>query len=120
MATLEGTLGVQEEKKGDILILHFKGKLDAISSPLAEKKIFDSINNGQHKLLLNFAGVDYLSSAGMRMLLSTTKKLKTLSGKLVVSSVNSNVMDVLIMSGFDHVLELAKSNEEAFKRFNGI
>jgi len=120
MALLEGTLGVKEEKKGDILILHLKGKLDAISSPIAEKKIFDSINNGQHKLLLDFAGVDYLSSAGMRMLLSTTKKLKTLSGKLVVSSVNANVMDVLVMSGFDHILLLAETNDEALKRFDEV
>lgn len=120
MATLEGAVGVQEEKKGDILILHLKGKLDAISSPLTEKKIFDCINNGQHKLLLDFAGVDYLSSAGMRMLLSTTKKLKALSGKLVLCSITPNVMDVLVMSGFDHVLELAKNVDEAIKKFNGI
>jgi anti-anti-sigma factor len=118
MATMEGTLGIVEDKKGEILVLHLKGKLDAISSPTAEKRIFDCINNGQHKLLLDFKGVDYLSSAGMRMLLSTTKKLKTLSGKLVVCSVNPNVMDVLVMSGFDHVLELAKDLDEGTKKFS--
>jgi anti-anti-sigma factor len=117
MASIEGLVELKEEKKGDVLVLHIKGRLDAVSSPTAEKKVFECINNGQSKLLLDFSGVSYLSSAGMRMLLSTTKKLKTLSGKLVVCSITSNVMDVLKMSGFDHVLDLAKTEDEALRRF---
>lgn len=117
MGTLEGLVDLKEEKKGEVLILRLKGRLDAISSPLAEKKIFESINSGEHKVLLDFRGVDYLSSAGMRMLLSTSKKLKTLSGKLIVCSINSNIMDVLRMSGFDHVLEIANDEEEAIRKF---
>jgi anti-sigma B factor antagonist/stage II sporulation protein AA (anti-sigma F factor antagonist) len=108
---------MKEDKKGEILVLYIKGRLDALSSPSAEKKVFDCINEGHNKLLLHFAGVEYLSSAGMRMLLSTTKKLKALAGKLVVCSVTTNVMDVLKMSGFDHVLELAKSEEDGLKKF---
>lgn len=114
---MEGIIDIKEDKQGDILILRVRGRLDAISTPGAEKKIFDQINNGQHKLLLDFKGVDYLSSAGMRMLLSTTKKLKTLNGKLVVCNVTTNVMDVLKMSGFDHVIELTATEEEALRKF---
>ncbi|WP_075883221.1 STAS domain-containing protein [Candidatus Protochlamydia sp. W-9] len=117
MSNIEGLVSVKEEVKGDVLILRMQGRLDAISSPSAERKVFDYINNGQHNLLLDFSGIDYLSSAGMRMLLSITKKLKTLSGKLVLCLVTVNVMDVLKMSGFDHVLELVQSEEEALKKF---
>lgn len=117
MGTLEGTVDVKEEHQGDVIILRIKGRLDAISSPGTEKKIFDCINNGYHKILLDFKEVDYLSSAGMRMLLSTTKKLKTLSGKLVVTSVNMNVMDVLKMSGFDHVLDIEQKEQDALRKF---
>jgi anti-anti-sigma factor len=117
MGTAEGVIDLKEEKKAGVLILKVKGRLDAVSSPFAEKKVFDCINNGELKLLLDFEGVNYLSSAGMRMLLSTAKKLKTLSGKLVVCSITPNVMDVLKMSGFDHVLELASDEEEGILRF---
>ncbi len=117
MANIEGLVEIKEELKQDILILHVQGRLDAISSPAAERKVFDYIHRGQHQLLLDFSGVDYLSSAGMRMLLSTAKKLKALSGKLVVSSVTPNVMDVLRMSGFDHVLEIAQTEEDGLRRF---
>jgi anti-anti-sigma factor len=113
----EGLVEVKEEKKGDILILRMRGRLDAVSSPAAEKKVFDSINSGQSRLILDFTGISYLSSAGMRMLLSTTKKLKSLSGRLVVCCVTSNVMDVLKMSGFDHVLDLSPTEDEALRKF---
>lgn len=114
---MEGAVEINEKQKGEILILKIKGRLDAIASPYAEKKIFDYINNGQSKLLFDFSQVDYLSSAGMRLLLRTTKKLQTLSGKLVVCSVTTNVLDVLKMSGFDHVIELSKSEEEGLNKF---
>lgn len=115
--SMNGLVNVKDEAKGDILVLRISGRLDAVSSPTAETKVFDFINKGQHKLLINFAGVDYLSSAGMRMLLSVSKKLKTLSGKLVICSVTINVMDVLKMSGFDHVLELAATEEDGLRKF---
>lgn len=117
MGTIDNAIDLKEEVKDDILILRVKGRLDAISSPIAEKKIFAAINNGRTKLLFEFSGVTYLSSAGMRMLLSTLKKLRTLSGHLIVCSVTTNVMDVLKMSGFDHVLELTSTEAEALNQF---
>lgn len=117
MSSMEGLVNIKEDRRGDILVLRLSGRLDAISSPDAETKVFDFINKGQNKLLLDMAGIDYLSSAGMRMLLSVSKKLKTLSGKLVISTVTVNVMDVLKMSGFDHVLEIAVTEEDGLRKF---
>jgi len=113
MALLEGPLEMQEQSKGNVLILHFKGKLDAMSAPSAEKKSFDYINKGHSRLVFDFSGVDFLSSAGMRMLLSTSKKLRTQTGHLVLCNVCPSVMDVLVLSGFNHVLEITKSVDEA-------
>ena len=118
MIMSEGTLEILENKVGDVCILKIKGRLDAVSTPQSEKTVFEYINNGNYKLLLDFSQVDYISSAGMRMLLSSTKKLKALSGKLILCQINAGVMDVLKMSGFDHVLELAKNEEEALRKFS--
>lgn len=117
MGNMDGLVSIKEEVKGDILILRMSGRLDAVSSPTVERKVFDYINNGRYKLLLDFSGIDYLSSAGMRMLLSVTKKLKALSGKLVLFSVTLNVMDILKISGFDHVLEIVQVEEDGLHRF---
>lgn len=117
METTEGVMDIREERKGALLIIAMSGRLDAVSSPSAERRIFEHINAGQIHLLLDFTGIKYLSSAGMRMLLSITKRLKALSGKLVVCSIQDNVMDILKMSGFDHVLEIAANLVEGERYF---
>ena len=114
---LEGPVDLIEEKRGKITVLKLKGRLDAITSPKTEICIIKCIDRGQHQILLNFSDVDYLSSAGMRMLLTTTKKLKPFSGKLVLCSVKVNVMDVLRMSGFDHLLEITASQDAGLEKF---
>lgn len=108
---------IREEKDRDILVLNIKGRLDAITSAKAEKKVFEWINAGHQKLLMDFSQIEYLSSAGMRMLLSTSKKLKSSSGKLVLCFVAPDVMDVLKMSGFDDVIEIANSRKEGLTYF---
>lgn len=113
----EGTIDILGEKKGSVRILCFKGRLDALTSPEVERKVFEIIEGGEHKVLLNFEEVEYISSAGMRMLLSTAKKLKTFSGKLVLCNINGAVLDVLKLSGFDHVLDHAKTEEDALRQF---
>ena len=117
MDNIDGLVNIKEDVKGDVFILRMSGRLDAISSPLTESKVFEYINNGQYKLLFDFGGIDYLSSAGMRMLLSVTKKLKSMSGKLVLFALAPNVFDILKMSGFDHVLEIVQTEEDGLRRF---
>jgi anti-sigma B factor antagonist/stage II sporulation protein AA (anti-sigma F factor antagonist) len=113
------SLDLQQETKGAVLVFRMKGRLDVESSPDAEKKIAEAIDQEKiSKVLIDMAGVDYLSSAGMRLLLATTKKVKLLAGGLVCVNVQDPVMDVLHMSGFDHVLILANSEEEGLAKFS--
>jgi len=105
------------EQVGDVFVLHVKGRLDVVSSPIVEKRILEAINEGHKHLLLEIAEVSYLSSSGMRMLLSIAKKLRTSSGKLAICNLSTNVLDVLKMAGFDHILQLFKTEEEALRYF---
>ena len=104
----------QIEEKGDVIVVRVLGRLDAASSPQLEKKINSIIESGHFKLIMNLAGVDYLSSAGMRLMLSISKKLKNLEGKVVACSLSEDVMDVIKMAGFHQVLELYSTEEESF------
>ena len=115
---MEAIVEMEEEKKGDILILRVGGRLDAVSSPQLEKKVMASIDAGDNsQVLMNFEKVEYLSSAGMRLLLSTTKKMKSKNGKFVLSNIADGVMEVIKMAGFDHILNIRASEEEALKEF---
>ena|ERR1700722_5058911 len=104
----------QIEEKGGVIVVRVLGRLDAASSPQLEKKINSIIESGHFKLIMNLAGVDYLSSAGMRLMLSISKKLKNLEGKVVACSLSEDVMDVIKMAGFHQVLELYSTEEESF------
>lgn len=108
---------VKQEKKGKVLVLRISGRLDALSSEETERTVTKLITNGEHQVLFDFTGVDYLSSAGMRMLLAAYKKLKSVSGKMAVCSVGDGVMDILKMSGFDEILNVYSEEEEALKVF---
>ena len=108
---------IVEESKGNALILRFTGRLDAISSPIAEKKIAEFIDAGKNNIVLNFEKIDYVSSAGMRLLLTSTKKMKAKNGKIVMSNIVPMVMDVIKMAGFDHILTMADNEENALKLF---
>lgn len=107
----------QVEEKGDVIVVRLEGRLDAASSPQLEKQINSIIESGHFKLILNFAGVDYLSSSGMRLILSASKKLKSLEGKLLACNLTEEVMEVIKMTGFHQVIEIYPSEEECFVHF---
>jgi anti-anti-sigma factor len=97
---------VKEETQGDVLILRLIGRVDANTAPPLEEQVLKKIDAGQSKLLVDFAGVEYISSAGMRFLLSCTKKVKGVSGKFVVCSMSEGVIEVINMAGFNHILTI--------------
>lgn len=98
---------------GDVKILSFQGNLDTNTSPDAESEINALIDAGAQKLLVNFEKLDYISSAGLRILLATAKKLKASGGDLMICCLNETVQEVFDISGFATILNVTKSEEEA-------
>ena len=101
------------EEKGEVVVVRVEGRLDAASSPQLEQQIHAIIDRGHFKIVLNLSGVDYLSSAGMRLMLSISKKLKNLEGKIVACGLNTEVMDVIKMAGFHQVLEFYPTESDS-------
>lgn len=110
-------IGITEEKNGDVVVLRVKGKLDSVLSPNLEKKAVQFINEGHYKLLLDLEEVSYINSAGLRTLLSIKKQMKSIPGKLVVCSLRSEILEIMKICGFDHVLDISKTEEEALRQF---
>lgn len=102
-----------EEYQGSALIVKIIGRLDAISAPQVDKKVSGLIDIGNKYILMDFSGVDYLSSAGMRLLLSATKRLNGQDGKFIICNINDDVLEVLKMAGFDRILSIAATREAA-------
>jgi anti-anti-sigma factor len=109
-------LRIELEEIGHQLILRIKGRLDATSAPLLEKKIDSLIAEHHHHLLLDFSRVDYLSSAGMRVLLSSTKKLRAKNGDLLLFALVEDVQEIIRMAGFDKVFRIYSTEKEALQQ----
>lgn len=97
------------------VILRLEGRLDAASAPLLEQRINPLIQEGHYHLLLDFSRVDYLSSAGMRVLLSVAKRLSAKKGELILFSLGEEVLEVIKMAGFHKILRILPSEKEAIQ-----
>ena len=87
---------------GETLTIEVKGRLNTDTAPQLEAAI-NEIGAETKKLALNLAGLEYISSAGLRVLLIAQKKMNK-QGAMLVKNVNENVMNVLEMTGFSDIL----------------
>ena len=78
------------------------GRLDTITAPVLEKTIDDCIGSTEN-LVLDFKGLEYISSAGLRVLLGAQKKMQKI-GSMKLTGVCEAVMEVLEMTGFADIL----------------
>ncbi len=104
---------VQQENTNGVEIFKVKGSLDSNTSPEFETLIYKSLENGQRKLILNLEDLDYISSAGIRVMLKTTKDLKRMDGNIVLCSLQDYVREVFDIAGFDGYLNIENSLDAA-------
>ena len=87
---------------GDELTIALVGRLDTTTAPLLEAEL-KSVLNGVTSLIMDFAELEYISSAGLRVLLSAQKTMNK-QGKMVVRHVNETILEVFEVTGFTDVL----------------
>jgi anti-anti-sigma factor len=101
----------------DVKIVELEGELDTNTSPDAESQLKELMEQGVKKILLNFEKMDFISSAGLRILLATGQQLKSDNGGLRVCSLNETVQEVFDISGFSTLLSVFPNETEALKEF---
>lgn len=89
---------------GSALTLTVNGRIDTTTAPQLEAEL-KNVSSDMKELYLDFAGVEYISSAGLRVLLSAQKMMNH-QGKMVVQHVNEAVMDVFDVTGFVDILTI--------------
>lgn len=89
--------------QGKWKIVSITGRFDAQTSKEIDKQLMASINLGDRFIALDLTDMQYISSAGLRILLSIRKALKGLKGNFVLVNPNENIMEVLELSGFSRI-----------------
>lgn len=93
---------IEITKKAEETIIGIAGRLDTITAPALEKAINEDIGEANN-LVLDVKEMEYISSAGLRVLLATQKKMQKI-GSMKVVNVCKEVMDVFEMTGFADIL----------------
>ena len=95
-------MNINIKKENGTTIFEISGRLDTTTAPELEKAI-NGEGEALKSLVLDFSGVDYISSAGLRVLLTAQKKMNV-QGSMELTNVSEAVMDIFEMTGFADIL----------------
>ncbi len=101
------------QKIGQAVTIKVIGRMDAVTAPDFEKQCGQWLDQGENHLAVDLSGLEYISSAGLRAILGTGKKLKARGGSLVFGGMSPMVKEVFTISGFAAIFPVYDDLESA-------
>jgi len=98
-------LNIAKEITGEVLTVHINCDLNIKTSPLFEEDVKKSLG-GVKKLILDFTNVEYISSAGLRVILGLEKAMRRQQGSMILKNVNPAVKEIIKLAGFLQVMTI--------------
>lgn len=112
------SISLKENKQHDISEIRVDGVIDTITSAELEEVIDSLIKRQRHKLIIDLAGVNYISSAGWGIFISHIKDIRNNEGDIKLANMTPDVYEIYELLEFDNVLKAFASVEEASGEFN--
>ena len=109
-------MDIIETRHDQTNIYKLNGRLDSNTSPTLEKKLTDAMQDGTTSMVIDFENLDYISSAGLRIILKTTKDLKKSEGNIILCAMQDYVKEVFEIAGFDTFLPIVPTMDEALTK----
>ncbi len=110
-------MNISTRQVGEIFAIDIEGKLDTQTATPALEELLQLLETNPGKALINLAPLEFVSSAGLRVLLRVAKEVRGYGGELKVSGAQGMVKEVLEISGFDSLLDLYDDEEQAVRSF---
>ncbi|MBF0556415.1 MAG: STAS domain-containing protein [Nitrospirae bacterium] len=104
---------VKIDKIDGLYVVSSIGRLDASNASVFDEKMRDILSHNPEKVVVSLKGLEYVSSAGLRVFLTVAKEMKKTGGKLAFAEPSEQVFKVLKMSGLDTILKIYKTMDEA-------
>src|SRR4051794_5103232 len=96
-----------------ILTLTVSGRIDADTTAAVGETVDRCIDAGNHKIVLDLSGVDYVTSVGLRALILGAKRLAPLGGRMVLCAPQERVLKLLELAGFTSIFKIASTRDQA-------
>lgn len=103
---------VKSATEGDILILTPVGRVDTSTAKSFEEEVMKGLAQGS-KVAISFSEINYISSAGLRVILMAGKKVASTQGKMALINMPEKIFAVFKMSGFDRILKIVPTLDDA-------
>jgi len=100
-------------KDGEITVVLLDSRFDTFTSKDVEVKLMELVDGGARKLVCDFSNTEYISSAGLRVMLVIAKKLQQSGGKVALACLKPFVLDIFKMSGFTQIFDIHETKEQA-------
>ena len=108
---------IGERKQGSVVVLIPVGRIDNDTSPTFQKRLLAAVAAPDCAVLVDLSKVDYVSSAGLRALMTGAKQAKANNGRLAVAELKPVVKEIFAISRFSYVVEVFAASAEAFRAF---
>ena len=95
-----------QESAGDVVIARLAGRLDSSSAPAAEEQLTRLVGSAAPRLAIDLSRLEYISSAGLRVLLLVARKVQQANGKLALFGLAPSVSEVFSISGFNTIFTI--------------
>lgn len=109
------TIAIESAAKAQIVNL--QGQINSTNAATTEAEVLALVDAGHKNLLLDFSALDYISSAGLRLVLVVGKRLRKDGGKLVLCAMQPHIHEVFDISGFLAILNVTHTRSEALELF---
>jgi anti-anti-sigma factor len=103
---------VKEEREGDALILCLQGRLDSANAKALEAALLAPVQAGEKLVVLDLSALDYISSAGLRVVLIAAKQQKAKQGRFALCGLRDEIREVFEISGFAKILDIRPTRKE--------
>jgi anti-anti-sigma factor len=104
---------VTVENADGIQVVALEGRLDSMNASSVEGELNGLVTAEHNRVVVDMAKLDYISSAGLRVILVMAKQVKQVSGKLVLCGMQSHIREVFEISGFLSILTVVETRGEA-------
>jgi anti-anti-sigma factor len=109
-------MNIAHQEKDGIICFQIEGRLDAESAPEAETTVKSVLKQGNRRLLFDLSKMDYISSAGLRVILMAVKELRNKQGKVVLCGLTPYVKEIFDVSNFSSIIPITDSVETGLQQ----
>lgn len=108
---------IRQSDNGDVVVLELLGRLDELAAPEVQETFTELVNHKTRRVVLDMAGVEYISSSGLRVLLMLYRALSKRQGALKLCALTPFVAEVFEVSNFTTVFDIHPNREDAVHAF---